>query len=68
MLENSGLMKAGPGQKEWEPATGKTVKFSDVHGIDEAKEVRVGYGQFSVKIFTNVLSDNIRISRKSLNS
>lgn len=38
MLENSGLMKAGPGQKEWEPATGKTVKFSDVHGIDEAKE------------------------------
>ncbi|KAG8917638.1 i-AAA protease yme1 [Tulasnella sp. 417] len=34
----SGLMKAGPGQKEWEPATGKTVKFSDVHGVDEAKE------------------------------
>lgn len=31
-------MKAGPAQKEWEPATGKTVKFSDVHGVDEAKE------------------------------
>ncbi|KAG8957268.1 hypothetical protein FRC03_010298 [Tulasnella sp. 419] len=37
LLENSGLLKAGPQQKEWEPATGKTVKFSDVHGVDEAK-------------------------------
>ncbi len=41
MLENSGVMKAGPAQKQWEPATGKTVKFSDVHGVDEAKEVSV---------------------------
>jgi ATP-dependent metalloprotease len=41
MLENSGVMKAGPAQKQWEPATGKTVKFSDVHGVDEAKEVGV---------------------------
>ncbi|KAG8872750.1 hypothetical protein FRB97_007363, partial [Tulasnella sp. 331] len=38
MLENSGLMKAGPTQKEWEASTSKTVKFSDVHGVDEAKE------------------------------
>lgn len=45
-------MKAGPGQKEWEPATGKTVKFSDVHGIDEAKEVCVGFGQFLERVLT----------------
>jgi len=38
LLENSGLMKAGPRQAEFEPAQGKTYKFSDVHGVDEAKE------------------------------
>ena len=32
-------MKAGPRQSEFEPHEGKTVKFSDVHGVDEAKEV-----------------------------
>ena len=40
LLDNSGLVKAGPRQAEFEPAPGKTYKFSDVHGVDEAKEVR----------------------------
>jgi ATP-dependent Zn protease len=40
LLENSGLMKAGPRQTQFEPVQGKVVKFSDVHGVDEAKEVR----------------------------
>ena len=39
LLENSGLLKAGPRQAEFEPAPGKTYKFSDVHGVDEAKDV-----------------------------
>lgn len=38
LLENSGLMKAGPHQAEFEPVQGKTYKFSDVHGVDEAKD------------------------------
>ncbi|KAI0082664.1 ATP-dependent metallopeptidase Hfl [Panus rudis PR-1116 ss-1] len=38
LLENSGLMKAGPRQAEFEPSEGKTYRFSDVHGVDEAKE------------------------------
>lgn len=33
-------MKAGPRQSQFEPAEGKTVKFTDVHGVDEAKDVR----------------------------
>uniref|UniRef100_A0A8H7Y5K6 AAA+ ATPase domain-containing protein n=1 Tax=Psilocybe cubensis TaxID=181762 RepID=A0A8H7Y5K6_PSICU len=37
-FENSGFMKAGPRQSQFEPSEGKTVKFSDVHGVDEAKE------------------------------
>ncbi|TEB31311.1 ATP-dependent metallopeptidase Hfl [Coprinellus micaceus] len=37
-FENSGLMKAGPRQSQFEPSEGKSVKFSDVHGVDEAKE------------------------------
>ena len=32
-------MKAGPKQSQFEPSEGKTVLFSDVHGVDEAKEV-----------------------------
>lgn len=40
LLENSGLLKAGPRQAEFEPVQGKTYKFSDVHGVDEAKDVR----------------------------
>lgn len=39
LLENSGLLKAGPTTAEFEPVQGKTVKFSDVHGVDEAKDV-----------------------------
>ncbi|KIP08133.1 hypothetical protein PHLGIDRAFT_69783 [Phlebiopsis gigantea 11061_1 CR5-6] len=38
LLENSGLLKAGPRQAEFEPTLGKTYKFSDVHGVDEAKD------------------------------
>ncbi|KAL4251753.1 AAA ATPase family protein [Abortiporus biennis] len=38
LLENSGLIKAGPRQSEFEPVQGKTYKFSDVHGVDEAKD------------------------------
>ena len=39
LLENSGLVKAGPRQAEFEPTQMKPVKFSDVHGVDEVKEV-----------------------------
>jgi ATP-dependent metalloprotease len=39
VMENTGLMKAGPGPAEFEPEEGKTVKFSDVHGVEEAKGV-----------------------------
>lgn len=38
-VENSGLLKAGPRQAEFEPIQAKTYKFSDVHGVDEAKAV-----------------------------
>ncbi|KAF8964682.1 ATP-dependent peptidase [Flammula alnicola] len=37
-FENSGFMKAGPRQSQFEPTEGKTVTFGDVHGVDEAKE------------------------------
>ncbi|KAF9532978.1 ATP-dependent peptidase [Crepidotus variabilis] len=37
-FENTGFMKAGPRQSQFEPSEGKTVMFSDVHGVDEAKE------------------------------
>lgn len=37
VLENSGLMKAGSQPMEFEPEDGKTVKFDDVKGVDEAK-------------------------------
>lgn len=37
VLENSGLMKAGSQPMEFEPEDGKTVKFEDVKGVDEAK-------------------------------
>jgi ATP-dependent metalloprotease len=32
-------MKNGPRQSQFEPTEGTTVTFSDVHGVDEAKEV-----------------------------
>lgn len=38
-FENTGFMKTGPRQSQFEPAEGKAVKFSDVHGVDEAKDV-----------------------------
>ena len=38
-LENTNLLKTGPRAAEFEPMQGKIVKFSDVHGVDEAKEV-----------------------------
>lgn len=44
MLDNTGFIKAGPKQSEFEPQPGKTVKFDDVHGVDEAKEVGARYG------------------------
>ncbi|WVR08714.1 hypothetical protein IAU60_005772 [Kwoniella sp. DSM 27419] len=37
VMENTGLLKAGPGPAEFEPEEGKVVKFSDVHGVEEAK-------------------------------
>ncbi|ODN83092.1 hypothetical protein L202_01305 [Cryptococcus amylolentus CBS 6039] len=37
VMENTGLLKAGPGPVEFEPEEGKIVKFSDVHGVEEAK-------------------------------
>ncbi|KAL1686388.1 peptidase family M41-domain-containing protein [Schizophyllum commune] len=39
-FENSGLIKAGPSFSVFEPNPDRPVKFSDVHGVDEAKEVR----------------------------
>lgn len=36
-------MKAGPKQSQFEPSEGKAVLFSDVHGVDEAKEVKQHY-------------------------
>jgi ATP-dependent metalloprotease len=39
VVENSGLVKAAPRQSEFEPhESNKPVLFSDVHGVDEAKE------------------------------
>jgi ATP-dependent Zn protease len=39
LVENSGLVKAAPRQSEFEPhESSKPVLFSDVHGVDEAKE------------------------------
>ncbi|CAL1704748.1 unnamed protein product [Somion occarium] len=38
LLENSGLVKTGALQSEFIPVEGTSYKFSDVHGVDEAKE------------------------------
>ncbi|EGO18566.1 hypothetical protein SERLADRAFT_454144 [Serpula lacrymans var. lacrymans S7.9] len=38
LLENSGLLKPVPRQAEFEPLQQKTVKFNDVHGVDEVKD------------------------------
>ncbi|KAI9633435.1 ATP-dependent peptidase [Dioszegia hungarica] len=37
VMENTGLLKAGPGPVEFEAEEGKVVRFSDVHGCEEAK-------------------------------
>jgi ATP-dependent metalloprotease len=39
VIENTGLLKAGKGPNEFMPEEGKVVKFSDVHGVEEAKSV-----------------------------
>ncbi|KAH7914655.1 peptidase family M41-domain-containing protein [Hygrophoropsis aurantiaca] len=38
LLENSGLLKAPSRKTQFEPLQQKTVRFSDVHGVDEVKE------------------------------
>ncbi|KAG1891005.1 P-loop containing nucleoside triphosphate hydrolase protein [Suillus subluteus] len=38
LLENSGLLKPVPRQAEFEPLQQRTIRFSDVHGVDEVKE------------------------------
>ncbi|KIY70919.1 ATP-dependent peptidase [Cylindrobasidium torrendii FP15055 ss-10] len=38
LIENTGFAKNGPRAQEFEPSEDTTVKFSDVHGVDEAKE------------------------------
>lgn len=43
LLENSGLLKAGPRQAEFEPLQQKTVRFSDVHGVDEVKDASTAF-------------------------
>ena len=40
-FESSGFMKKSPRQTQFEPSEGKAVTFSDVHGVDEAKDVRL---------------------------
>ncbi|KAL0581752.1 i-AAA protease yme1 [Marasmius crinis-equi] len=49
LFENSGLMKNGPRQSQYEPAEGKTVKFSDVHGVDEVKDVKYPTPSFDIR-------------------
>ncbi len=39
LLENTAVIKAGSRTSEFQPQEGKTYKFSDVHGVDEAKDV-----------------------------
>jgi ATP-dependent metalloprotease len=38
-FENSGIMKAVPKDTQFEITDGKVVRFSDVQGVDEAKDV-----------------------------
>lgn len=37
ILESTNLIKAGPGPSEFLPEEGTIVKFTDVHGVEEAK-------------------------------
>ena len=52
-FENSGLMKAGPRQSQFQPSEGKAVTFADVHGVDEAKEAGGNFSCFYVLINTD---------------
>ena len=54
LLENSGLVKTGAIQGEFIPVETSNYKFSDVHGVDEAKEVGdiVGYNARNIIINT----------------
>jgi len=38
-FENTGFMKNGPRQSQFEPTEGNVIMFTDVHGVDEAKDV-----------------------------
>ena len=64
MLDNTGFIKAGPKQSEFEPQPGKTVKFSDVQGVDEAKEV--GTCRTSSANRLNLLPRSYKTSSNSL--
>lgn len=57
MFENSGLMKNAPRQSQFEPTAGQIVKFSDVHGVDEVKDVG------TKKLLSTLLVNNIVIIR-----
>ena len=48
VMENTGLLKAGPGPMEFEPEEGKVVKFSDVHGVEEAKNASLSLLELSL--------------------
>ncbi|KAK0240143.1 ATP-dependent peptidase [Armillaria nabsnona] len=37
-FENTGIIKNGPRTAQYQPSQESTVKFSDVHGVDEVKE------------------------------
>jgi len=37
--ESPGFSKAAPRQSQFQPTDGKAIMFSDVHGVDEVKEV-----------------------------
>jgi len=69
VMENTGLMKAGPGPAEFEPEEGKVVKFSDVHGVEEAKGVSYQTQKLRVMLMarnSKRLSCSSRTPRSSL--
>lgn len=48
LLENTGFLKAGPRPpSEFDPTSGPVYKFSDVHGVDEVKEVIILYNKLA---------------------
>lgn len=62
LLENSGLLKAGPKQSEYEPLQGNTVKFDAVHGCDEVKDVSYSAGKH-ISLFDNGTAGTTRRCR-----